>query len=65
MQRGCQGTPPPTRGKYVTSSVDVTTTGNTPAYAGKIQIIPSNTLIQGEHPRLRGENARASITVQI
>ncbi len=50
------GTPPPTRGKFISPLARDARQGNTPAYAGKIHITYLAIDCQQEHPRLRGEN---------
>ncbi len=50
------GTPPPTRGRSLSVVCTTTSSGNTPAYAGKIGNHSEPITRIREHPRLRGED---------
>ena len=50
------GTPPRARGRPLSTRVAVTSTGNTPACAGKTMFMMPQSLLWREHPRVRGED---------
>ena len=50
------GSPPPTRGTLLSRADDLINKRITPAYAGNTYIIFFNSLINQDHPRLRGEH---------
>ena len=52
---GAWGSPPPMRGKAYDSPLQDTTTGITPAYAGKSGVCCWHYVIHEDHPRLCGE----------
>ena len=49
-------TPPLTRGRQTVFLIAASSTGNTPAYAGKTWILSRLVAILWKHPRLRGED---------
>ena len=52
------GSPPHTRGRLIKTLLSVRSMGFTPAYAGKISLIPMYCVACRVHPRIRGEDSR-------
>ena len=58
LENGELGSPPPMRGKALTTIVLFIFFRITPAYAGKSDVVPDHFEITWDHPRLCGEKFR-------
>ena len=64
IYRKAEGSPPHTRGKCLHLVRPAADGGITPAYAGKIRAQHGHDAGKADHPRIRGENPRDTISEQ-